>query len=169
MEHTNLERLIDSAIEHALLAVHKIELADGNAPAVEQAPEGDRPLLQALRDILLEMLGAEHYERNPFALLDKVLAYQIGGTHYKGQAIQHLKYALANDLPYAEGAVMKYLSRNGKKGDEGAQDLDKAIHIILAIRAAHYPEAPASPFVFHGDVPPADRLFNTYGSFERNL
>lgn len=166
MEHENLEHLIDDAFQQASQAVARGDFG----PATHDPEFGESvPLLQALRDILLEMLGAEHYERNPFALLDKVLAYQIGGTHYKGQAIQHLKYALANDLPYAEGAVMKYLSRNGKKGDEGAQDLDKAIHIILAIRAAHYPEAPASPFVFHGDVPPADRLFNTYGSFERNL
>ena len=166
MEYANLEHLIDHAMQRAAQAVTR---GDYGPAAAEPDSAECRPLLQALRDTLLEMLGAEHYERNPFALLDKVLAYQIGGTHYKGQAIQHLKYALANDLPYAEGAVMKYLSRNGKKGDEGAQDLDKAIHIILAIRAAHYPEAPASPFVFHGDVPPADRLFNTYGSFERNL
>ena len=148
MKYNSLEDLVDSAIRHALLAKCGVEPPDGDEPSVCTAPREHRALLLELREVLLQELRAEGYEPNPFALLDRVLEYQIGGSHYKGQVIQHLKYALANDLPYAEGAVMKYLSRNGKKGDEGAQDLDKAIHIILAIRAARYPGAPASPFVF---------------------
>ena len=56
------------------------------------------------------------------------LATQVGGDHYKGMAIQPLEYILANKLGFAEGAVVKYVSRWEKKG--GVEDLKKARHIL---------------------------------------
>lgn len=60
---------------------------------------------------------------------------QEGGTHYKDMAIQPMQYILANDIGFAEGAVIKYVSRWRRKG--GLEDLRKARH-TLDMLIAHY-------------------------------
>lgn len=54
--------------------------------------------------------------------------FQIGGDHYKKQAIQPWDYITANNIPYLEGNVIKYVSRWRDKG--GIADLEKAKHYI---------------------------------------
>ena len=56
------------------------------------------------------------------------LAKQVGGDHYKKLKIQPIEYILANDLPYIEGNVVKYISRWRDKG--GIKDLEKIKHYI---------------------------------------
>ena len=51
---------------------------------------------------------------------------QIGGSHYKGKAIQPWDYIVANNLGYLEGNVVKYISRWKEKG--GIDDLRKVVH-----------------------------------------
>ena len=51
---------------------------------------------------------------------------QIAGEHYKNQKIQPLEYILANDMPFIEGNIVKYISRWRDKG--GIQDLKKVKH-----------------------------------------
>lgn len=53
---------------------------------------------------------------------------QIDGNHYKGKAIQPWDYIVANDIPYLEGNVIKYVSRWRDKG--GVNDLRKARHYL---------------------------------------
>lgn len=53
---------------------------------------------------------------------------QEGGDHYKGKGIQPVQYILANDMPFVEGCVVKYVSRWKDKG--GVQDLLKARHFL---------------------------------------
>jgi hypothetical protein len=53
---------------------------------------------------------------------------QIGGTHYKCMKIQPLEFILANQLGYAEGAVIKYVCR--WKNKNGVEDLKKARHYL---------------------------------------
>ena len=53
---------------------------------------------------------------------------QVGGHHYKKQAIQPIEYILANSIPFAEGSVIKYVTRWRDKG--GIQDLKKARHFL---------------------------------------
>jgi|TARA_B110000977_G_C10638616_1_gene323140 hypothetical protein len=53
---------------------------------------------------------------------------QIGGSHYKDLEIQPIDYILGNSLGYAEGNVVKYVSRWRDKG--GIEDLRKAKHYI---------------------------------------
>lgn len=55
-------------------------------------------------------------------------AVQVGGSHYKGKAIQPWDYIVANDLGYLEGNVIKYVSR--WKDKNGVQDLEKARHYL---------------------------------------
>lgn len=56
------------------------------------------------------------------------LAVQVGGAHYKGLKIQPIEYIHANNIPFAEGSAIKYLTRWREKG--GIEDLKKAKHFI---------------------------------------
>lgn len=53
---------------------------------------------------------------------------QVGGTHYKGFKIQPTEYIVANDIPFCEGNVIKYVSRWRLKN--GVEDLKKAEQYI---------------------------------------
>ena len=53
---------------------------------------------------------------------------QIGGTHYKNMAIQPIEFIVANDIPYREANVIKYIVRWRSKN--GLEDLQKARHYI---------------------------------------
>ncbi len=53
---------------------------------------------------------------------------QVGGSHYKDMSIQPIEYIMSNDLGYAEGAVVKYVTRWKDKG--GVEDLKKAHHFL---------------------------------------
>lgn len=64
----------------------------------------------------------------PMPTIKSPLATQIGGTHYKGLAIQPVEYIHANGLPFCEGSIVKYVTRHRSKG--GLADLEKAKHFI---------------------------------------
>ena len=53
---------------------------------------------------------------------------QVAGNHYRKQGIQHWDYVLANNIPYMEAQVIKYVSRWRDKN--GMQDLQKAEHFL---------------------------------------
>lgn len=54
--------------------------------------------------------------------------YQIGGNHYKKEAIQPIEYIMSNNLDFCEGNVVKYITRWRHKN--GLEDLQKARHYI---------------------------------------
>lgn len=56
------------------------------------------------------------------------LDVQEGGTHYKTLAIQPIEYIHANGIPFAEGSVIKYVTRWRSKN--GIADLKKARHFL---------------------------------------
>lgn len=56
------------------------------------------------------------------------LDIQEGGGHYKDLPIQPIEYIHANGIPFAEGSVIKYVTRWRSKG--GIKDLEKARHFI---------------------------------------
>jgi hypothetical protein len=53
---------------------------------------------------------------------------QVGGDHYKNLVIQPVEYITANNIPYIEGNVIKYITRWRNKN--GTQDLHKIIHYV---------------------------------------
>lgn len=53
---------------------------------------------------------------------------QVGGKHYKDMKIQPVVYNHANNLPFIEGSIVKYISRWREKG--GIQDLRKIQHFV---------------------------------------
>lgn len=56
------------------------------------------------------------------------LTTQVAGTHYCKLKIQPVEYIHANNIPFAEGNVIRYITRWRDKG--GIQDLEKAKHMI---------------------------------------
>ena len=58
----------------------------------------------------------------------KTLDTQIGGNHYKDMTIQPLEFIMANNLPYCEANIIKYVCRY--KSKNGLQDLLKAKHYL---------------------------------------
>lgn len=55
---------------------------------------------------------------------------QVGGDHYQ-LPIAPIEYIVANDIPYREGNVIKYVTRHKKKN--GKEDILKAIHYLEMI------------------------------------
>lgn len=72
----------------------------------------------------------------PVALSQAATGRQIGGNHYKSLKIQPIEYIDANNLPYLEGNVIKYVTRHASKN--GVQDIDKAIHYLELIKQMRY-------------------------------
>jgi len=56
------------------------------------------------------------------------LTKQCGGDHYRAMAIQPIEFIHANGIPFAEGSVIKYVSRWRSKN--GIADLEKARHFL---------------------------------------
>ena len=56
------------------------------------------------------------------------LTKQVSGGHYKSLKIQPIEYIHANGIPFAEGNVIKYVTRWRDKG--GIADLEKAKHFL---------------------------------------
>lgn len=57
-----------------------------------------------------------------------ILNTQVGGDHYTKMAIQPIEYVFANDIGFAEGNIIKYISRYRSKN--GVEDLKKARHML---------------------------------------
>lgn len=59
---------------------------------------------------------------------------QHGGDHYKKGGIQPIEYINSRRMLFAEGSVVKYVSRHQDKN--GIEDIRKAIHFLefIAIR-----------------------------------
>ena len=53
---------------------------------------------------------------------------QVGGKHYKSMNIQPTDFIAANDIPFIEGNVIKYVCRHEFKN--GKEDILKAIHYL---------------------------------------
>lgn len=65
---------------------------------------------------------------------------QVGGDHYKKLKIQPIEFIHANSIGFAEGNIIKYVTRWRDKN--GIKDLEKARHFIdlliqLETEAAH--------------------------------
>jgi len=56
------------------------------------------------------------------------LEKQVSGEHYKSLKIQPIEFIHANGIPFAEGSVIKYVTRWRDKG--GIADLEKAKHFL---------------------------------------
>ena len=64
---------------------------------------------------------------------------QIGGNHYSDMSIQPTEFIMKNNIPFAEGNVIKYVCRHISKN--GAEDIKKAIHYLELILENKYNES----------------------------
>ena len=63
---------------------------------------------------------------------------QVGGDHFKDMKIQPIEFIMGNNLPFAEGNVIKYICRHRLK--DGAKDIKKVIHYCELILELEYGE-----------------------------
>ena len=77
---------------------------------------------------------------------------QVGGGHYQSE-IQHWDYVLANNIPYLEAQIIKYVTRWRAKN--GYQDLQKAQHFLEKLMEVNAPKilAPKEHKGILGDIP----------------
>lgn len=62
---------------------------------------------------------------------------KIGGDHYV-MTIEPIEYIMRNNIPFAEGNVIKYVSRHRQKN--GVEDIKKAIEYLKYIAIDEYNE-----------------------------
>ena len=67
---------------------------------------------------------------------DSALNRQEGGRHYADMAIQPVQFIHANQIPFLEANVIKYVCRH--KAKNGRQDLEKARHYIDLLLQLEY-------------------------------
>ena len=63
---------------------------------------------------------------------------QIGGDHYSKGTIQPFQYIEANSLQFAEGCVVKRVTRHDKPSGKGVEDINKAIHELQLLKELRY-------------------------------
>ena len=64
---------------------------------------------------------------------------QIGGGHYAKFKIQPTEFIYANNVPFIEGNIIKYVMRH--KDKNGIEDLKKAKHYIELLIQYEYENA----------------------------
>lgn len=76
-------------------------------------------------------LGFVYSEWNKDAFIEydqPATSTQVGGNHYKDCKIQPTEFIHANNIPFIEGNIIKYVIRHRNKN--GIEDLKKAKHYI---------------------------------------
>lgn len=68
--------------------------------------------------------------------MNNPLDTQVGGGHYKDFKIQPVEFFHANNVPFIEGAIIKYLLRH--KAKNGLEDLLKARHFLELLIQLEY-------------------------------
>jgi hypothetical protein len=84
-----------------------------------------------LEDQVALFKGSGFHDEDCFELIYKITKAsekQVDGNHYSKLKIQPMKYALENNLNYAQANAIKYITRY--KDKNGIEDLKKAIHCI---------------------------------------
>jgi hypothetical protein len=61
---------------------------------------------------------------------------QVGGDHYIKAKIQPIEYIFANDMNFAEGCIVKYITRYKHKN--GKEDLEKIIQYAQMLIDEYY-------------------------------
>lgn len=74
-------------------------------------------------------------DKTPTSHLDT----QVGGNHYKDFTIQPIEFFIANNLPFVEASIIKYVCRHSFKN--GKEDLQKAIHLLEILIEKVYNES----------------------------
>lgn len=74
------------------------------------------------------------------------LERQVGGDHYKSQAIQPVQFIEGGALGFLQGCIVKRLCRFDKPTGKGLEDLEKSLH-ELELSELDYPPIDIEEFV----------------------
>jgi hypothetical protein len=79
-------------------------------------------------------------DRKDFSIeVAKASSIQVGGGHYAKYKIQPTEFIHANNVPFIEGNIIKYVMRHREKN--GVEDLKKAKHYIDLLIQFEYENA----------------------------
>ncbi len=106
--------------------IHLNPIQEDLSPVINPIPSIPEP----------ESLSFSKSPGNSF-LRDSSFNTQVGGSHYQHFSIQPMEFFIANQIPYAEAAIIKYVCRHSKKN--GKEDLLKARHIVDMLIEKLYP------------------------------
>ena len=99
------------------------EMLRSVAPESVPVPRSEQELAMDALVVTSQELGGWQVTANTGAL-----DVQIGGDHYKKHKIQPIEYIHANNLPFIEGNIVKYITRWREKN--GIKDLEKVKHYV---------------------------------------
>lgn len=108
------------------LDIEAYKFAEGT-PAAQPAPDSDALACETLYALGYRWDG-QSWVQDHQPVAPGALGVQVGGVHYKSLAIQPIQYIHANGIPFAEGSVIKYVTRWRAKN--GIADLKKARHFL---------------------------------------
>ncbi len=82
------------------------------------------------RETAMDALVATHQDNDGWQVTATTgaLDMQVGGDYYKKMKIQPIEFIHANNLPFIEGNVVKYITRWREKN--GIKDLEKVKHYV---------------------------------------
>ena len=103
---------------------------------VEQAADSATLAEETLSALGWTFDGQAWVENAVIDMVPNALDVQVGGSHYKDCAIQPIEYIHANKLGFAEGNVVKYITRHRQK--HGADDVRKVIHYCQLLLELEY-------------------------------
>ena len=119
-----------------MAGVNGVEIKVGQV--VEEAAQADSATLaeETLSALGWTFDGQAWIESGEITMAPNALDVQVGGSHYKDCAIQPIEYIHANKLGFAEGNVVKYITRHRQK--HGADDVRKVIHYCQLLLELEY-------------------------------
>ena len=78
----------------------------------------------------------ESYNKN--VKIYNMIEENVSPDYYARYDIEPISFIMRNNIPYAEGNVIKYVLRHDMKG--GKEDIDKAIRYLEMIKEEKYNE-----------------------------
>ncbi len=125
MLNENKFKVGDRVVAHDFSGPTGAVLEMGAVYTVARVYYGDLIILEGKMD---KFFSSRFQKADEFASASDT---QVGGTHYTSMMIQPIEYILANNIPFPEGNVIKYVSRWRAKG--GVKDLEKAVHQLRIV------------------------------------
>lgn len=117
---------------------YRVELVEPDQIRIIAPKTGERVAMPSHNAVVGMDLAAPGEDQTTFKIpyeipklakpAESALDVQVGGGHYKDLKIQPVEFIHANNIPFIEGCVIKYVSRWRSKG--GVADLQKARHFI---------------------------------------
>lgn len=80
--------------------------------------------------------SSEESSRLAHDLKDINMISDVSPNHYARWKIEPISFIMANQIPYAEGNVIKYVMRHDDKN--GVEDINKAIRYLEMIKESKY-------------------------------